>query len=193
MVGIAQNTVYDLRRELFNQFHFLPISYFDQRQQGELMSRVTNDIDNINNTLNQSVIQIFASIVTIIGTVTVMLILSPLLTLITMAIIPLMFIAMRWITKRTGPLYKVQQRDLGELNGFVEEMVSGQEVVKVFSQEKRVINEFEEKNKQLQLSSFWAQTIAGFIPKVMNTLNFLSFAFIAFFGGILAIKGYITV
>src|SRR5699024_3601649 len=173
--------------------HRLPISYFDQRKPGELMSRVTDDIDNINNTLNQSVIQIFSSIITLIGTVTVMFILSPLVTVITIMIIPLMFIAMKWITKRTGPMYKVQQKDLEELNGFVEEMVSGQEVVKVFSQESRVISEFEEKNKSLQLSSFWAQTIAGFIPKVMHTLNFLSFAFIAFFGGILAIKGYITV
>src|SRR5690625_1351833 len=107
MIGIAQNTVYTLRKQLFEQFHELPITFFDKRQQGELMSRVTNDIDNINNTLNQSVIQIFASIITLVGTVTVMLILSPLLTAITMTIIPIMFIAMRWITKRTGPLYKI--------------------------------------------------------------------------------------
>src|SRR5699024_8730383 len=92
MVGIAQNTVYDLRSELFNQFHYLPISYFDQRQHGELMSRVTNDIDNINNTLNESVIQVFASILTLLGTVGVMLYLSPLLTAVTMTIIPIMFI-----------------------------------------------------------------------------------------------------
>src|SRR5699024_11530225 len=83
MIDIAQQTVYTLRHQLFDQFHRLPISYFDSKQQGELMSRVTNDIDNINNTLNESVIQLFTSIVTLIGTVTVMLILSPLLTLIT--------------------------------------------------------------------------------------------------------------
>src|SRR5690625_1451878 len=193
MIGIAQNTVYTLRKQLFEQFHRLPIAYFDKRQQGELMSRVTNDIDNINNTLNQSVIQIFASIITIVGTVSVMLVLSPILTLITMTIIPLMYWAMRWITKRTGPLYKIQQNNLGELNGYVEEIVSGQQVVKSFSQEKRVIREFKGLNKQLQHSGFWAQTIAGFIPKVMNTLNFLSFVLFALFGGILAIKGYITV
>lgn len=193
MIGIAQNTVFTLRKQIFEQFHRLPIAYFDTRQQGELMSRVTNDIDNINNTLNQSVIQIFASIITIIGTVTVMLLLSPILTVITMTIIPLMFFAMRWITKRTGPLYKIQQDDLGELNGYVEEIVSGQQVVKTFSQEERVIREFQERNEQLKQSGFWAQTIAGFIPKVMNTLNFLSFALIALFGGLLAIKGFITV
>ncbi|WP_164669442.1 ABC transporter ATP-binding protein [Virgibacillus doumboii] len=193
MVGIAQKTVYSLREELFNQFHRLPISFFDKRQHGELMSRVTNDIDNVNNTLNQSVIQIFASILTLIGTVSVMLYLSPLLTVVTMTIIPVMFFAMKWITKRTGPLYKLRQRHLGDMSGFVEETVSGQHIVKTFSQEKRVIDEFREKNANLRESGFWAINFAGFIPKVMNMLNFLSFALIAFVGGILVINGQITV
>ncbi|PAV29166.1 multidrug ABC transporter ATP-binding protein [Virgibacillus profundi] len=189
MVGIAQNTVYALRSDLFHQFHRLPISYFDKRQHGELMSRVTNDIDNVNNTLNQSVIQIFASVLTLVGTVGVMLYLSPILTFVTMSIIPLMFLGMKWITKRTGPLYKLQQNDLGEVNGYVEEIVSGQHIVKTFSQEDRVIREFEERNNKLKNTGFWALTISGFIPKVMNMLNFLSFGLIALVGGILAING----
>ncbi|MUK88041.1 ATP-binding cassette domain-containing protein [Ornithinibacillus sp. L9] len=189
MVGIAQNTVYDLRSDLFHQFHRLPISYFDKRQHGELMSRITNDIDNINNTLNQSVIQIFSSVLTLLGTLAVMIYLSPILTVVTMTIIPVMFFATRWITRRTGPLYKLQQNDLGDLNGYVEEIVSGQHVVKTYSQEQRVIAEFEEKNKKLNRSGFWALTIAGFIPKVMNMLNFMSFGLIALVGGILAING----
>ncbi|WHX24646.1 ABC transporter ATP-binding protein [Virgibacillus halodenitrificans] len=193
MVGIAQNTVYSLRKDLFYQFHRLPISYFDKRQHGELMSRITNDIDNVNNTLNQSVIQIFSSVLTLVGTIGVMLYLSPILTVVTMSIIPLMFLGMRWITKRTGPLYKLQQKDLGEVNGYVEEIVSGQLIVKAFSQEERVIGEFEERNSNLNRSGFWALTISGFIPKVMNMLNFLSFGLIALVGGILAIKGFITV
>ncbi|MFD1360138.1 ABC transporter ATP-binding protein [Lentibacillus salinarum] len=193
MVGIAQNTVYSLREELFQQFHRLPISFFDKRQHGELMSRITNDIDNINNTLNQSVIQIFTSVLTLVGTVVVMLLLSPLLTLITMATIPVMFMAIRWITKRTGPLYKLQQHHLGELNGYVEETVSGQHIIKTFSQEERVIGEFQERNENLQHSGFWAQVFAGFIPKVMNMLNFLSFGLIGLAGGILAIQDVITV
>ncbi|WP_174612823.1 ABC transporter ATP-binding protein [Virgibacillus ihumii] len=193
MVGIAQKTVYTLREQLFNQFHRLPISFFDKRQHGELMSRVTNDIDNVNNTLNQSVIQIFASILTLIGTVSVMLYLSPLLTAVTMTIIPVMFFTMKWITKRTGPLYKLRQRHLGDMSGYVEEIVSGQHIVKTFSQEKRVIDEFREKNANLRESGFWALNFAGFIPKVMNMLNFLSFALIALVGGILAVNGHITV
>lgn len=193
MVDIAQNTVYSLRSDLFYQFHRLPISYFDKRQHGELMSRVTNDIDNVNNTLNQSVIQIFSSMLTLFGTVGVMLYLSPLLTFVTMSIIPAMFFSIRWITRRTGPLYKLQQKNLGEVNGYVEEIVSGQHIVKSFSQEERVIKEFEERNQKLNHSGFWALTIAGFIPKVMNSLNALSMALIALVGGILAINGFITV
>ncbi len=193
MVSIAQNTVYTLRGDLFRQFHRLPIAFFDKRQHGELMSRITNDIDNVNNTLNQSVIQVFSSVITLIGTIAVMLYLSPLLTLITMMVIPFMFFGIRWITKRTGPLYKQQQRDLGELNGYVEEIVSGQHIVKTFSQEARVIGEFAEKNSKLQHTGFWALTISGFIPKVMNMLNFLSFGLIALAGGMLAMNGYISV
>lgn len=193
MIDIAQNTVYQLRADLFHQFHRLPISFFDKSQHGELMSRITNDIDNVNNTLNQSVTQIFSSILTLVGTVTVMIILSPTLTLITMTIIPIMFLAMKWITKRTRPLYKLQQKDLGEMNGYVEEIVSGQHIVKTFSQEKRVTEEFKGKNKKLQFSGFWSMVFSGFIPKVMNMLNFLSFGLIALFGGILAINGFISV
>ena len=193
MVGIAQNTVFELRESLFEHFHELPISYFDENLHGELMSRVTNDIDNINNTLNQSVIEIFTSVLTLIGTVAVMLYLSPLLTLITMSIVPLMIFAMRWITSRTGPLYKLQQQKLGVVNGYVEESISGQHIIKTFSQEERVIREFSERNDSLNKVSFWAMLFSGFIPKVMNLLNFLSFGLIALFGGILAINGYITV
>ncbi|GGJ68927.1 ABC transporter ATP-binding protein [Virgibacillus salexigens] len=193
MIGIAQQTVFSLRSELFSQFHRLPIAYFDQHQHGELMSRITNDIDNVNNTLNQSVIQIFSSVLTLIGTIGVMIYLSPLLTLVTMTIIPVMFLGIRWITKRTGPLYKLQQRNLGEVNGYVEEIVSGQHIVKTFSQENRVMREFEQRNKDLNHVGFWALTISGFIPKVMNMLNFLSFGLIALVGGLLAIKGFVTV
>ncbi|WP_121604893.1 ABC transporter ATP-binding protein [Virgibacillus sp. Bac332] len=193
MIGVAQNTVYALRSDLFHQFHHLPIAYFDKRQHGELMSRITNDIDNVNNTLNQSVIQIFSSVLTLIGTIGVMLYLSPILTVVTMTIVPVMFIGMRWITKRTGPLYKLQQKNLGEVNGYVEEIVSGQHIVKTFSQEKRVMQEFETRNKDLNKAGFWALTFSGFIPKVMNMLNFLSFGLIALIGGILAIQGQITV
>lgn len=193
MIGIAQQTVFQLRKNTFDKFHELPVSYFDQHQHGELMSRVTNDIENINTTLNQSVIEVFASILTLTGTLIIMIYLSPLLTIVTMTVIPLMFFAMRWITKRTGPLYKLQQSHLGAVNGFVEETLSGQQIVKAFSQEQYVIEEFDKRNKNLQQSSFWSNLFAGYIPKVMNMLNILSFGLIALVGGVLAIKGYVTV
>ena len=193
MIGIAQETVLEMRNALFRQLHRLPIPYFDKRQHGELMSRVTNDIENVSSTLNSSVIQVFSSVLMLTGTVVVMLILSPLLTLLTFLIIPAMFLGMRWITKRTSVRFKELQRHLGQMNGFVEETISGQRIVKTFSQEEKVIAEFRQRNEQYRLSGFWAQTISGFIPKLMNTLNNLGFAMIACVGGILAYHGQITV
>ncbi|GAA0452074.1 ABC transporter ATP-binding protein [Alkalibacillus silvisoli] len=193
MIGIAQNTVYRLRSQLFNKLHELPIKFFDKRQFGEIMSRVTNDVDNISNTLNQSVIQIFQSILTLVGTVAVMFYLSPLLTVVTLTIIPMMVFGMKWITKRTGPLFKIQQRRIGEMNGYVEETISGQRIVKTFSQENRVTNEFEQRNDDVMRASYWAAVFSGFIPKLMNMLNSFGFAIIAFVGSIFAINGMVTV
>ncbi|WP_409253022.1 ABC transporter ATP-binding protein [Bacillus sp. SCS-153A] len=193
MIGIAQHTVYRIRTELFQQLHKLPIPFFDRRQHGELMSRVTNDMENVSSTLNSSVIQIFSSVLTLLGTVGVMLWLSPLLTLITMLIIPAMFLGLKWITSRTGKLFKETQKNLGDLNGYIEETVSGQRIVKTFSQEKKVMEDFLVKSDRLKTSAYWAATYSGFIPKLMNMLNNLSFAVIAGVGGILAVQGVITI
>lgn len=193
MIAISQRTVFTMRNQLFSKLHALPIKFFDKRQHGELMSRLTNDIDNVSQTLNSSVIQISSSILTLTGTVTVMLLLSPLLTLVAMTVIPLMYIGMKWITNRTGRLFKEQQKYLGELNGFIQETINGQQIVKAFSQEERVTREFMEKNENLRRAGYWAQTYSGFIPKLMNMLNNLSFAIIAFVGGILALKGFVTI
>lgn len=193
MIEIAQETVYRMRTDLFSHLHRLPISFFNRRQQGEIMSRLTNDIENISSTLNSSAIQVFSSILTLVGTVSVMLWLSPLLTLLTFVVVPLMALGMRWITRRTGPLFKERQRNMGELNGFVEETLSGQRIIKAFSQEERVIAGFRERNHRIMLSGYWAQVISGFIPKLMNGLNNLSFAIVAGVGGLLAIKGSISV
>lgn len=193
MIGVAQETVYTMRADLFEQIQKLPIPFFDKRQLGELMSRVTNDIENVSSTLNSSIIQIFSSVLTLAGTILVMLSLSPLLTLLTLLIVPLMFYGMKWITKRTSVLFKEQQRNLGELNGFIEETISGQKIVKTFSQEQKVIAEFIEKGERLKTSGFWAQTYSGFIPKLMNMLNNLSFAIIVCVGGILALNGTVSI
>jgi ATP-binding cassette, subfamily B, multidrug efflux pump len=193
MIGIAQKTVYTMRKQLFTHFHKLPIDFFNKRQHGELMSRITNDIENVSATLNSSVIQIFSSVLTLVGTLAVMIWLSPLLTLVTMIIVPLMFWGMKWITNRTGKLYKEQQRRLGEMNGYIEETISGQKIIKSFSQEAKVIEEFRIKNEQLKQSGYWAQTFTGFIPKLMNMLNNLSFTIVAAVGGYFALKGMVSI
>jgi ATP-binding cassette subfamily B multidrug efflux pump len=189
MIGIAQRTVYTMRRQLFQHLHALSIPFFDKRQHGELMSRVTNDIENVSSTLNSSVIQVFSSVLTLLGTISVMLWLSPLLTLMTLIIVPVMFLGLKWITNRTGRLFKEQQRNVGDLNGFIEETISGQRIVKTFSQEKKVLLDFNVKSQRLRGTGFWAQTYSGFIPKLMNVLNNLNFAIIACIGGILHLKG----
>lgn len=195
MVGLSQRTVYRLRDTLFSHMQILPVRFFDKRQHGELMSRMTNDIETISQTLNTSFIQFTLSIVTLIGTVSVMLYLSPLLTLITLIVIPMLLVGIRFVTRRTGPLYKKRQQRTGELNGYIEEIVSGQEIVKVFSQEETAIKNFDEKAANLRDTTFWAFLYAGLIPKIMNMLNNLGFAIVAGVGGLLVFytDGVVTV
>ncbi|CAM4227514.1 ABC transporter ATP-binding protein [Lacicoccus alkaliphilus] len=195
MVGLAQRTIYNLRVRLFSHMQQLSVRFFDKRQHGELMSRMTNDIETLSQTMNSSFIQFTTSIVTLIATVSVMLYLSPLLTLLTMTIVPLLVFGVAFVTRRTGPLYKQRQRRTGELNGYIEEVISGQEIVKVFSQEERTINDFEERAANLRHVTFWALLYAGFIPKIMNMLNNISFAIVAGAGGLMALytDGLITI
>lgn len=193
MISIAQNTVYRMRRHLFRHLHRLPISFFDKNKHGEVMSRLTNDMENVSRTLNSSVIQIFSSLLTLVGTIAVMLYLSPLLTGITLTIVPLLFFGMKWITIRTRKFFREQQRNLGDINGFIEETISGQSVIKTFSQEEKVIKQFMEKNERLKKTGYWAQSYSGFIPKLMNVLNNLSFAIIALAGGILALQELVSI
>ncbi|WP_242517808.1 ABC transporter ATP-binding protein [Halobacillus sp. GSS1] len=193
MIGIAQNAVQSMRSQLFSHVQLLPVLFFQKMQQGELMSRLTNDIENVSRTLNTAIVQFFTSLLTIIGTLIIMLWLSPMLTLLTLTIIPVMYFGMKWITNRTGPYFKKQQKDLGEVNGYVEEMFSGQSIIKMFSKEEDVISEFGEKNKALRTSGYYAQVYTGFIPKLMNMLNNVSFAIIVGAGGILALNGSISI
>lgn len=193
MIGIAQNTVYKLRKQLFGKLHQLPIRFFDQNQHGDLMSRLTNDLENVSGTLNSSVIQVFSSVLTLTGTIIFMIYLSPLLTLITLSTLPMLYFGMKWITKRTRVFFRDQQKNLGDLNGYIEEMISGQSVIKTFSQEEKVKEEFHEKNQRLREAGYKAQAYSGFIPKLMNMLNNLSFAIIAFAGGMLALQELVSI
>ncbi|WP_235988797.1 ABC transporter ATP-binding protein [Aquibacillus kalidii] len=189
MITIAQQTVYRIRKDLFKRVLHLPIQYYQTVQSGELMSRLTNDVENVSRTLNSTVIQLTTSVLTLVGTVVFMLWLSPLLTLFTLIIVPIMFVGMNWITKRTSSYFKEQQVQLGDMNGYVEETLSGHTMIKLFNQEKRVIEKYKQKNRALKDASYWAQVYSGFIPKLMNTLNNFSFAIIVGIGGFFAING----
>ncbi|ANB60465.1 ABC transporter ATP-binding protein [Anoxybacteroides amylolyticum] len=193
MIGIAQRTVSSFRMRLFEHFHQLPLAFFTRQKSGELMSRVTNDIDNMSQTFDSTAIQVISSTLTLVGAIVVMLSLSPILTAVTLLIVPLLFGGMKWITNRTQPRFRAQQQQLGDLNGFVEEIISGQKAVKLFAQEKEMTARFLQKNEQLKQAGFWAQAYSGFIPKLMNVLNNLSFALLVGIGGILAYEGMVSV
>ncbi|SFL66969.1 ATP-binding cassette, subfamily B [Gracilibacillus orientalis] len=183
MIDVSQNAVFAMRKELFEHVIRLPIIQFQKSQSGDLMSRLTNDIENVSRTLNTAVIQVTTSILTLVGTLVVMVLLSPLLTLMIITIVPLMYLGMKWITNRTSYYFKEQQNELGEMTGFLEETLSGHSMVKLFHQEHRVIDQYQQHNKKLRKVGYWAQVYSGFIPKLMNGLNNFGFAVIVGFGG----------
>ena len=193
MVDVSQKTVFKIRKDVFDKLQSLPLKFFDSNTRGELMSRLTNDIDNINNTLNSSSTQIISSIISITGTVIMMLYLSPILTFINMLIIPVMLFITGKIAKRSRKYFLNQQAALGKLNGMIEESISGQRVIKVFTREEKQIEEFNKSNEELKNIGIKALILSGFIPPLMNLLNNINFAFIAGVGGWLAVREIITI
>jgi len=193
MINVAQLTIRNMRKDAFDKLESLPISFFDTRPRGDVMSRLTNDIDLINNALSSSLTQIFSSIITLTGTVILMLWLSPLLTVISMITVPIMLITTNIITKHTRRYFSEQQRVLGVLNGFAEENISGQKVVKAFVREAKEIERFEVTNKELKNVGIKAQIYSGIMGPLMNVLNNIGFAIVALSGGWLAVQQVITV
>ncbi len=194
MVEVAQQTSLRLRKALFDSMQGLPLQFFDTHSSGDLMSRLTNDVDNISNTLSANVTQLFGGVVNVVGTFVAMLILSPMLTLISMVTIPVMLIWTRIMSGFMRKLFKKQQVDLGALNGYVEEMVSGQKVVKLFSQEKNVQTRFNELNENLKKSGMRAEIVGGAMGPSMNMLNNISYLIVAVAGGYLILRyGVISV
>lgn len=162
MAGISQRIVMKLRTALFEKLQKLPLAYFDSRRHGEIMSRLSNDIENVSSSLSQSITQLMGGSIAIIGSLVMMLILSPLLTLASMITVPLVYLLARTITKRTSVLFKDQQVQLGKLNGHVEETISGIEVVKAFNREDKAIEEFDAVNAKLCEVGLKAQIWSGF-------------------------------
>ncbi|BCS82334.1 multidrug ABC transporter ATP-binding protein [Caldicellulosiruptor diazotrophicus] len=193
MMVISQKVVFKMRNDLFSKLQKLPIKIFDTKSHGDLMSRLTNDIDVVTNTLNASLTSIFSSIITIVGSIVVMLLLSPVLTVLTLTVVPLMFWLTNLIASRTRKLFSQNQKLLGSLNGIIEEDITGQKVIKVFTREEKEIKKFEKVNKELTQVGIKAQIFSGIIPPLMNLLNNLAFIIVAASGGFLALKGFITV
>lgn len=189
MIATAQKTAADIRRDLFANLQKLPLRYFDTHSSGDLMSRLTNDVDNINQVLSQGVVQLFSGIVMVVGMLIAMLLLNPLLTLIALLTTPLMFIGTKFIAAKTQPYFTAQQQELGQLNGFIEETISGQKVVKLFSHEAKAREEFFAVNQKLTHSAGMAQGLSGILGPVNNTTNNLTYLVITICGGIFIIKG----
>ena len=189
MLKVGQETVATLRREIFEKFQRLPLKYFDKTTHGELMSRVTNDVDNISMCLNSSISQILQSILTVIGTFAMMLYLSIPLTIATIATIPLMLLVTKWVTSHSRKYFKAKQEELGKLNGHIEEIISGQKVVKVFSREEEEIHKFEKLNDALLAKSVRAEVFSGSIGPIMTAINNMTYAIVVAVGGILMVIG----
>ena len=192
MVGIAQKTVYDMRKDINSKLSRLPLKYFDGKTHGEILSRVTNDIDTISNTLQQSITQLITAIITLVGTVVMMLTISPLLTLIAFVTLPLSFLVTKIIARQSQKFFARQQKLLGQLNGHVEEMYTGHKIVKVFNYEKQSIDKFNKVNDKLYDAGWKAQFISGIIMPLMMAIGNLGYVFIAILGGIFVAKGTIS-
>ncbi|GGA01437.1 multidrug ABC transporter ATP-binding protein [Paenibacillus marchantiophytorum] len=193
MAGVSQRTVWEMRQDLFQHLHQLPVSYFDQTSHGELMSRTTNDVDNVSTTLSQNVTQIITSIITIAGSFVMMLALNIWLTLISLITVPIVLFTTRQITKRTQRLFKEQQQRLGQLNGLIEETISGQKVVKTFRREAASVEQLHTINEQLRVAGTGAQQLSGMMGPSMNMINHFSFILLAAVGGWMVLQGWTMV
>ena len=193
MAGVSQKVVYDLRRDIDEKLARLPLKFFDSHTHGELLSRFTNDVDNISATLQQSITQVITSVTTVVGVLIMMLTISPLLTLISIIVIPLSGILMMMVVKRSQKYFIGQQKKLGELNGHIEEMYTGHNVVKAFGHEKKAIDEFDEVNEGLYSVGWRAQFLSGLVMPIINFIGNLGYVLVAVVGGVLVTKGRITV
>ncbi|MNO42958.1 putative ABC transporter ATP-binding protein [compost metagenome] len=193
MAGVAQKTVFDLRRDVNDKLNRLPLKYYDARTHGEILSRVTNDVDNISSTLQQSLTQLITAVLTIIGVLAMMLSISPLMTLIAVLTLPVSVLAITSIAKRSQKQFIRQQKELGALNGHVEEMYTGHQIVKVFGRESKSLEQFDEINGRLYDASWRAQFISGVIMPIMSFIGNIGYVLVAVVGGILVTKRTIEI
>ena len=193
MTGVSQKTTYRLRKEISQKINRMPMNYFDTRTHGEVLSRVTNDVDTLGQSLNQSATQIITSTTTIIGVLVMMLSISPLMTLVALLILPVSLGMISFVMKHSQKYFKGQQEYLGNVNGQVEEVYSGHNIVKAFNKEKDVIEEFEETNDKLYDSAWKSQFFSGMMMPIMQFVGNLGYVGVVILGGVLAAKKTIEV
>ena len=193
MTGVSQKTTYRLRKEISEKINRMPMNYFDTKPVGEVLSRVTNDIDTLGQSLNQSATQMITSVTTLIGVLAMMLSISPLMTLATLVILPVSMILISFVMKYSQKYFRGQQEYLGNVNGQVEEIYSGHNIIKAFNKEEDVIREFDTTNDRLYDSAWRSQFFSGMMMPIMQFIGNLGYVVVAILGGFLAIRKTIEV
>ncbi|SBW08283.1 conserved membrane hypothetical protein [uncultured Eubacteriales bacterium] len=193
MTGISQKMAYRMRRDISEKINRMPMKYFESRTVGEVLSRITNDVDTMGQSLNQSVTQLISSVTTLIGVVVMMLTISPLMTLIAFVILPVSLLLISIVVKHSQKYFQAQQKYLGIINGQVEEVYSGHNVVKAFNREEAVEAEFDSTNKVLFSSAWKSQFLSGMMQPIMTFVGNLGYVAVAISGSVLAVRGVITV
>ena len=193
MTGVSQKTTYRLRKEISEKINRMPMNYFDTKPVGEVLSRVTNDVDTLGQSLNQSATQMITSVTTLIGVLAMMLSISPLMTLATLVILPVSMILISFVMKHSQKYFRGQQEYLGNVNGQVEEIYSGHNIIKAFNKEEDVIREFDTTNDRLYDSAWRSQFFSGMMMPIMQFIGNLGYVVVAILGGFLAIRKTIEV
>lgn len=193
MAGVTQRTVYDLRKQVNAKLARLPLKYLDSRTNGEILSRAVNDVDNLSSTMQQSLTQLITSVVTFVGVIVMMLTISPLLTLIVFLTLPLSFLVTKSVAKRSQTYFKDQQKSLGELNGHVEEMFTGHQIIRAFGHEDKSVEKFEEINGKLYEAGWKAQFISGIIMPLMSFISNIGYVLVSVIGGVLVTRRAIEI
>ncbi len=193
MIHVSQKSIWQLRQHLFKKFQALPLSSFDKRQQGDLMSRMTNDIENLNAALSQSVLQIISTVLTVIGTAIAMLYLNWILAIVTMLIIPCILWSAKQIIKRSSKNYAERQKDLGNLNGFIAESISNSDITTLFGKEAQTIEQFHEANEKLRSSAMRAEIVSGLMGPMNNFINTLGLGIVVGVGALMSINNLVTI
>ena len=192
MIYISQKVIYQMRKDVFESLLRLPVSYFDTHQAGDIISHISYDIDTVNTSLSSDLVQICTSIITVVGSFIMMVTISPILVLVFVFTIPMSILLTKYMTGKTRPLFRARSAALGRMNGFVEEMISGQRTIKAYNQENRTIEKFDNKNEEAVTAYYKAEYYGSMVGPSVNFINNLSLSLITVFGALIYLAGRIS-